>query len=179
MLIYLIRHPEVLDGELTTNGIQQLNYLLKTYAETRFDKVFSSTLGRAKKAAQALAAHNKLIPVFTDSLCEFQVDSNGTIDVKIIAQLKCIKKELKSMRAEKIAVVCHGNVIRWFISQELNISLKKAMKLDIYPCSTTLLVWKEDKGKVIFVNSYTYLPKEIRSDRFYGRRNRSAVNKMS
>jgi len=179
VFIYLIRHPEVINNQITRDGYLQIKSLLQKYELTKFDKIFSSTLERAKIAAIALSLNQKQIPIYTDALCEIKPTITGNLRRKDTIRLKKVREQFSKSSVKKIAVVCHGNVIRWFISQELGTPFKKSLKLDIYPCSTSLLVRTKNKGKVLFVNSYQYLPKSIRSDYYYGRRTLSAKSKIS
>ncbi len=167
MFIYLIRHPEVSSDQITREGYLQIKSLLRVYESTRFDKIFSSNLARAKIAAIALASIQKQSPVCIDALNEIAPDLSGNLARQDVTRLKKLRQQFSKDSAEKIAVICHGNVIRWFISQDLGISFKKTLKLDIYPCSTTLLVRTKNQGKVLFVNSYQYLPKSLRLDSYY------------
>ena len=79
--LYLVRHGETTDnvaqimqgqlhGELTPNGIAQMEELAKDLASTHFDAIISSDLRRANDSAQILANYWKMTVKTTTLLRE-------------------------------------------------------------------------------------------------------------
>ncbi len=167
MKLFLIRHAEVKSRSLSANAPKQIEALKRFYEKIDLDKIYSSTLPRSKITATNFASNRNLNIIQTEDLCEVIPDSEGNLTNKEIHRLENFRKELKACKAKNIALICHGNVIRWFLSEEFDVSLKQMMKIDIYPCSTSLVAWKKSCGNIIFINNYSYIPKDIRGDCFY------------
>lgn len=167
MKLFLIRHAEVKNKSLTSNALDQIKALRGFYRGIDFDQIYSSTLSRSKITALEFSSDRDLKIVHSEDLCEVIPDSKGNLTDEEINKLEKIRKKLKNCKAKNIALISHGNVIRWFLSKEFDVSLKQMMYVDIYPCSTSLLVWGKNCGKIIFINNYSYIPKNIRGDCFY------------
>ena len=163
MRIYLIRHGEVKDKKLTENGYKQIINLDFYYKKLLVNKIFSSDMNRSKQTALSLSkSHNRKV-IVTKNLRELEVVRDKFNDKNLSKFLK----NLLSKKYKNVFIVCHGYVIRWFISKLTGIPFENTLKLSIYPCSTTLLVTDGVKGKAIFINNYNYLPKKIRGPFFY------------
>jgi len=100
--IYIVRHGETewnvkkimqghKDSKLTKKGINQAKDTAKRLKKIKFDKVFSSDLGRAKKTAEILALEHKLIVKTHKALRE---RSFGKYDGQ---KLKKFQEELKEL----------------------------------------------------------------------------------
>jgi len=100
--IYLVRHGETewnvkkimqghKDSKLTKKGINQAKDTAKRLKKIKFDKVFSSDLGRAKKTAEIIALEHKLIVKTHKALRE---RSFGKYDGQ---KLKKFQEELKEL----------------------------------------------------------------------------------
>jgi len=103
--IYLVRHGETewnvkkimqghKDSNLTEKGINQAKDTAKRLKKIKFDQVFSSDLGRAKKTAEILAIEHKLAVTTHKALRE---RSFGKYDGR---KLKRFQEELKEVLQE-------------------------------------------------------------------------------
>ena len=79
--IYLVRHTRTIgnderrlvgraDYEVTQLGQEYINKLTEKLKNIKFDKIYSSTSGRAKKTIAPLAEQNSLDVIQDDNLCE-------------------------------------------------------------------------------------------------------------
>ena len=69
---------------------------------------------------------------------------------------------------KNVAVVCHGSIIRFFISKAIEASPKHFHNIDIYPASISIIKIDKNKSKVVLINDISHLPKElITSDSIY------------
>lgn len=179
MIIFLIRHGEVgpkpdeSGFEITKEGYSQIKHFSERYKDYDFNKILCSQLGRAKATAHALLELNNKPYDIMEEANEIQAllkdELIGTEEYnEEKKRMDKLWQYLNNMTEKKIALISHGNVIRYIMSKVLNIPLSTMLNVDIYPCSTTIVSINEGKNKIILANNYDYIPKKIRGKRFYG-----------
>ena len=159
-VLYLIRHGQAAgpgDQPLSKKGIKQANALKEIIPE--FDFVLSSQLQRATHTAQILFGQ----AVTTDSLYNeiyrevIGGPSKPDSQQRFVEDSKRAKQAYESLinlQGDAVALVCHGNLIRYFVSQVLGCEPNNMWStLDIPPTGVVILVKDGDSLRLRFPNS--------------------------
>ena len=161
MKIYFIRHAETqanLDASkpttLTAKGEEQVKKLAEYLKDESFDAIYSSDLERAQKTAQAISEDI----IITDELREmFRVIIGGPKK-----ESRPNRKQEDEQRAEqffqkilawnynKVAIVAHGNIIRYFLARIQNKDVKTMWEEEIIPCSINII----EHNKITYVTKH-------------------------
>jgi len=187
--IYLIRHGEYIQSDtsdydtvkkLTPLGIAQSRLLSARLRgmSVEFTSLTSSTMTRAKETAMVI---NEEFPELelkqNELLCEctppsWRKDIMTGIDTT--EKQKCVKNLEKVFKEYFVPspdefdkndiIVCHGNVIRYFVTKVLNIDTKSWLQMSITNCSLTIIRIKPDGTmKLDTFSDYGHIPENMRT----------------
>lgn len=167
-VLYLIRHGEYdhrdsadarVGKHLTKLGREQAGYVgrkLKSLP-VKLSAVHTSTLTRAMETGDVIGAVLRM-PVTRDSLLsectppssrpDIRWDTPGEAD-SALAQMEAawaayVRPSPDADTHE--ALVCHGNVIRWFATKAIGADTKQWAQMDIGHCSLTIIAVRPDGG---------------------------------
>ena len=187
--IYLIRHgeydindsrDEFVGKELTPLGIAQTRLLaarLKSMS-INFSSLSSSTMMRARQTALILNQGFPELELIQDSLiCEctpptwredIMADETESELTKCKENIeKAFKEYFIPSPDEKDRhdlIVCHGNVIRYFVTKVLNVDTMSWLQMSITNCSLTIIRINSDgKMKLDTFSDYGHIPENMRT----------------
>ena len=184
--LYLVRHGQynmekeaANYGSLTKLGHYQSVCIAKRLKEYPIDVIHSSSVNRAKETALAvmekfsgakLLSHQLLkegLPyVPTAIIKERNLDKQAIkLDKERMTQAYAkffVPNKKKESKHE--ALICHGNIIRYFMCRALGVPIEAWTKFEIYECSLTIIKIKEDgKSTVISFGDIGHIPREKRT----------------
>lgn len=187
--IYLIRHgdysqtdeqDEFVGNELTPLGIAQARLLaarLKAMS-FEFNSITSSTMTRARQTAIVISEDFPGLNLEQDSLiCECTPPSwrkDVMAGVDTTEKGKCVEiietafaKYFIPSPDEKDRqdlIVCHGNVIRYFVAKVLNVDTMSWLQMSITNCSLTIIRINSDGSmKLDAFSDYGHIPENMRT----------------
>jgi broad specificity phosphatase PhoE len=73
-------------------------------------------------------------------------------------------KEMFKWKFKNAAVVCHGNLIRFFLSKAIGAPPNYFNNMKIDPASVSIINIKKDKSRIVLVNDVVHIPKELLSN---------------
>jgi len=187
-VIYLVRHAQhdqdnptgsELGGGLTPLGVKQAELVAKVLAEKPISSIHCSSLNRAEETARIIARElPSLVIQPTDLLWECIPSMTSKLHVEMphytaqqVAQDRQ-RAEVAFRKYFKIAkrvdkhdvIVCHGNIIRFFLTQILKAEQGSWVRFDICNCGITqVLVQPEGDMAIMCHNDWSHLPKEMRT----------------
>ncbi len=174
--LLLIRHGQYDEREegtkdLTALGRAQAKRIGKALVNDRIDAVFASTMLRARTTAALIAEDRKLMVHSTPLLCEciptkigFYIPPRTIAEGKKQADRAFARffKKTKTTRTELI--VCHGNIIRYFVARALGVPGTTWRKMAIFHASITEIRIHSDGRAVLFsYNDVAHLPPRLRT----------------
>ncbi len=187
-VLYLVRHGQhdqdnptgsELGGALTPTGVKQAELLAKMLAKKPITSIHSSSLNRADETARIIA---KEVPGVTVQQTDLLWECIPTLTPKLQLELPnytASQAAQDKQRAEvafrkyfKIAkrndrhdvIVCHGNLIRYFITLVLKAEPASWVRMDMCNCAVTqVLVQPEGDMALLCHNDWGHLPKELRT----------------
>ncbi len=194
--IYLIRHGQYisqpdddeLGGVLTELGREQAGQVGVFLSETGVSEIHCSSMRRAEETADIIAKHMpNLRPNSTDLLWELVptipphlegyfanlAERNPQFRSEMVEERRSVAdKAFKEFfhpagrGIDQIAIVCHGNLIRYLVCSALEIDPDKWSKMLIHHCSLTSILI-EANGDMILVsyNETGHLPKYMKTER--------------
>jgi serine/threonine-protein phosphatase PGAM5 len=187
--IYLVRHgqydPEVetedgLGSELTSSGMAQAKLTAKRLAAYPITAIHSSSMTRAVQTAKIIAEeHPNQVVKESDSLWELTPPVPYLI-MKYVKEISSEKMAAEEMKAEKAfqmyfkparggddeyeIIVCHGNIIRYFICRVLKVSVLAWLNFETYNCSINSVEIDEfGNMKLLSYNESGHLPEELKT----------------
>lgn len=171
-----------LGGKLTEKGIQQANYVAEYFSDLPIKKIFASTLTRATETAQIVANKLKMDLEVSDLLQEvipsIPTGTNGAIAALLQVGLQLshttIEENMKKSEnafktffspppkgeeSYKDIIVCHGNIIRYFLCKVLDVDINNWIKFDINHCGICCITI-DDSGfmRVLSHNETKHIP---------------------
>lgn len=194
--IYLIRHGQYesqseedeLGGLLTELGRKQADKVGEFLGDLGIGEIHCSSMRRAEETAEIIAKHiPKVEPNSTELLWELVptipphletyfanlATRNPQFSSEIVEERRGVAdKAFKHFfhpaghGVDQIAIVCHGNLIRYLVCSALGINPDKWSNMLIHHCSlTSILV--EANGDMILVsyNETGHLPKYMKTER--------------
>ena len=181
MKIILIRHGETeanLKANalpiLTLKGKKQIDALAKRLKNSKIDAIFSSNLERSSLTAKEIHKFNKQVKLIeTKELQEiYQLiiggpPKEGTRPNRFEEDLKRAENFWKKMlkwKYNNVAVVCHGNIIRFFFSKAIGAPSKYFYNIEIDPTSVSIISIKNKESRIVLVNDIAHIPKELLSN---------------
>lgn len=181
MNIILIRHGETeanikanAPPILTIKGKKQIDALARRLKNSKIDVIFSSDLERASLTAREIHKYNpqaKLVE--TEELQEiYRLIIGGPAKEGIspnrfeenMKRAENFWKKMLKWKYKNVAVVCHGNIIRFFLSKAIRAPPECFYKIEIYPTSVSIINIKYDESKVVLINDIAHIPKELLSN---------------
>lgn len=187
--LYLIRHgeynqtdeaDEFTGNELTPLGIAQARLLsarLKAMP-VEFTSLTSSTMTRARQTAlivneefpELTLAQDELISECTPPTWRKDVmsesDSSELVQCKYNIEKAFAKYFVPSpdQNDRNDIIVCHGNVIRYFVTKVLNVDTMSWLQMSITNCSLTIIrVLPDGKMKLDTFSDYGHIPENMRT----------------
>lgn len=187
--IYLIRHgdynqtdevDEFTGNELTPLGIAQAKLLsarLKAMP-VEFTSLISSTMTRARETAMVINQEFPDLELKQDStICEctpptwrkdIMAESDSSELAECVANIEKSFKEYFVPSPDKNdrndIIVCHGNVIRYFVTKVLNVDTLSWLQMSITNCSLTIIrIMPDGKMKLDTFSDYGHIPENIRT----------------
>jgi broad specificity phosphatase PhoE len=191
-ILYLVRHgqqaprttvPAEDDGlgtGLTRLGVQQAKAVARRLRDVPLAAIHTSTLRRAAQTAKALAGVLPNVPVYgSPELWEAMPAVPAGLPVDIAAALLIQANEDESRindafdlyfkppdGAEDVheALVCHGNLIRFFVCRALQVPTAAWANMLLHNAALTVIHVEEDGRRVLVShNDLGHLPPEMRT----------------
>ena len=187
-VLYLVRHGQhdqdnptgsELGGSLTPTGVKQAELVGKMLAKRPITSIHSSSLNRADETARIIA---KDIPGVTVQQTDLLWECIPTLTPKLQLELPnytAAQAAQDKQRAEvafrkyfKVAkrndrhdvIVCHGNLIRYFITLVLKAEPASWVRMDMCNCAVSqVLVQPEGDMALLCHNDWGHLPKDLRT----------------
>ncbi len=182
-LIFLVRHGQEdrdnqvddLGGSLSATGIAQAQATAEYLRYVDFDAIYASTLRRADETADLIAGYHPDVPIEkTSELWE----SVPAIPATLQNMVKDLSPEQIEAEQQRIAaafnrffapvpdqadlqdlIVCHGNLIRYFVCRVLDAPLEMWVNLEIANCGITRIEVRPN-GRLVLVthNEHHHIP---------------------
>jgi serine/threonine-protein phosphatase PGAM5 len=172
--LLLIRHGQYDEREegtkdLTALGRAQAKRIGKALKNDRIDAVYASTMLRARTTAALIAESRSLMVQSTPLLCEciptkvgFYIPLETIADGKKQADRAFARFFKKSRTTRTELLVCHGNIIRYFVARALDVPGITWRKMAIYHASITEIRIHSDGRAVLFsYNDVAHLPQKL------------------
>ena len=167
MIIYLVRHAQTkanLGGTeqiVTPAGLKQIECVAKVIPQV--EAVYSSNQHRALITAEFIAKINKVPVIQNPDLQEiYACVVGGSTENLNTTRMKSDKRRaskmfkfIKGLKHNTVAIVCHGNIIRFFMARAVGLPLQKMWRFDIQNCSITTLRIIDDVVDILSVNDTT------------------------
>lgn len=194
--IYFIRHGDYTPQDdsipdsvnvLTPLGIAQAR-LVSTRLKSmniNFNSLISSTMTRAKQTAEIINKDfPELVPEQSDLIKECTPPTwreDVMADIKADEVEECVKNLEEAFQKYFIPspddkdrndiIVCHGNVIRYFVTKVLQVDSMAWLQMSISNCSLTIIrVLPNGNRKLDAFSDYGHIPENMRT--FTGGKNR-------
>ncbi len=169
---------------LSKTGLKQRKYLTERLLEMEIDKVYTSTIARAKETAKGYLKKANKRAVALEELDElhwshwrnikfFNMSEDGRR--KKFEGHKELDKELDKLQTEvrrtfasiyrenknkRVAVFCHGNLIRILLTGIMNADIIGFLSLEIFQSSISHIIIDKDAFiKIVYINDVKHLPK--------------------
>ncbi|MBS3125443.1 histidine phosphatase family protein [Candidatus Woesearchaeota archaeon] len=169
MIVYLVRHAQTranlggTEQTVTPEGLKQIERVAK--ALPAVETVYSSDQHRALITAESIAKVNKVPVIQNPDLQEiYACIVGGTTENPAPKRMKNDKRRakkafkfIKELKQKNVAIVCHGNIIRFFMAQVAGLPLQNMWSFDVRNCSITTLRVTGDVVDILNVNDTTHL----------------------
>ncbi len=187
-ILYLIRHAlhdvenpsgSELGGGLIPKGVKQAELTAKALSRKPIHAIHSSSLNRAEQTAQIIAREFSGIPVQTTDLLweciptmtpKLQLEmpsysSQQVVQDKQRAEIAFRKYFRPAKRNDRHEIiVCHGNLIRYFVALALRAEPNAWLHMDICNCGITQIMVQEENDFVLLChNDWSHLPPDLRT----------------
>jgi serine/threonine-protein phosphatase PGAM5 len=188
--IYLIRHgfynesdnrDEFIGKELTPLGIAQARLVAARLKgmPVKFTSLISSTMTRARQTAMVINKDFPELKLKQDELiCECTPPSwrkDVMAGVDTTERDKCVENLEKAFKKYFIPspdsngsndiIVCHGNVIRYFVTKVLKVDTMSWLQMSIANCSLTIVRIKPDGSmKLVSFNDVGHIPLNLQTE---------------
>ena len=180
--IVLIRHGEYEhgvdtpdEGGLVALGRQQSRLVAERLdaMAVAFDSIQASTMNRARETGEIIShAFPELDLAFHDDICECTMATRWAdimadlepgeaeaCESTLEAAFERIFRPVQGDEDEFDIVVCHGNVIRWFVCRVLDVDPEAWLQMSIANCSITVVQVRTDGSmKLISFGDSGHLP---------------------
>jgi serine/threonine-protein phosphatase PGAM5 len=172
--VVLLRHGQYETeslGILTPLGRTQAQATARFLDRMRIDTVWSSTLPRAKETAEIVAGHLAVAPVrHTRILREgmytkvegYKVPASERAEDRARAE-SAFRKFFRPSRIDRTElIVCHGNLIRYFVCRALDVPIARWVKMNTSHCALTRIVVRDTGAvRVVSYNETSHLPAKL------------------
>lgn len=190
-ILYLVRHGQhdqenpsgsELGGGLTPIGVKQSELTARMFAKKPITSIHSSSLNRSEETARIISKEFpgvtiqqtdllwECIPTMTPKLKLEMPNYSGaqvTQDRQRadVAFRKYFKVAKRNDRHD--VIVCHGNLIRYFVTLILKAEPDSWVRMDLCNCGVTqILVQPDGDIALLCHNDWSHLPKELRTSTF-------------
>lgn len=182
--IFLVRHGKKsttdFNSILSKKGKLQASYLSNRFKTIKLTKIYVSTMLRALQTAKpALKYHTDIPIITTDLLSEVHASLVGGKIGRDIGRARIDRKRAnqvfdeiftKAKRNDRILVVCHGNIIKYFLKKILRINKFDLWRyLQIHSSGVSLIEGYKDEWSIRTINNIDHLNKIHKSD-FYNKK---------
>ncbi|HNU81679.1 MAG TPA: histidine phosphatase family protein [bacterium] len=177
---------------LSKEGKLQASFLAKRLLKLDLDTVYASSLARAQETASIFANRRKKRPIIIDERLD-EIDWKNWHRVKYfrtseerrkqyLPNYHVLDKQLDKMQArtrrflaevlaehrgQRVALFCHGNIIKTFLTGIMNADVLGFLSLEIYQASISKLVIDGDGYvKIAYINDINHLPNPPLEDIF-------------
>jgi len=187
--LYLIRHgeyninderDEYVGRELTPLGIAQAKLLSARLnaMSVQFNSLISSTMTRARQTAIVINQDFPELVLLQDSLiCECTPPTwrEDVMADETESELEKCKENIEEAFEKYFVpspdendrhdlIVCHGNVIRYFVTKVLNVNSMSWLQMSITNCSLTIIRINPDgRMKLDTFSDYGHIPENMRT----------------
>ena len=189
-ILHLIRHGDYLEGEtedglgnsLSDRGQQQAGKLAEFYDEYRLAAIHTSPASRAIETARiiaerhpglALQRHRSLFECIPSvppkvALCgdpdEFSPSHISNCRERLDRQFDRSFKATRAQERYEI-LVCHGNVIRYFVTRALGVDANSWVSMRCFQASVTRVVVSSGTRRFVLesLNDLSHLPANLRA----------------
>ena len=190
-ILYLVRHGQhdqdnpsgsELGGSLTPIGVKQSELTAKMFAKKPITSIHSSSLNRSEETARVIA---KEIPGITIQQTDLLWECIPTMTPKLQLEMPnySISQVTQDRQRADVAfrkyfkvakrndrhdiVVCHGNLIRYFVTLVLKAEPDSWVRMDLCNCGVTQILIQPDGDMALLChNDWSHLPKELRTSTF-------------
>lgn len=178
---------------LAKSGLKQRKHLTDRLLKMGINVIYTSSITRAIESAEDFARRSEIEPVVEGGLDEldwkhwrnikyFNMSEEGRkkrfenhsvhdhqLDSLQANVRRVFARIYKENKFKKIAIFCHGNLIKTLLTGILNADVIGFLSMEIYPSSITeLIIDKNGYIKIIYINDVTHLPKQPVRE-FYGK----------
>jgi alpha-ribazole phosphatase/probable phosphoglycerate mutase len=181
------------DGHMPLSkiGLSQRRYLTKRLATMELDKLYASQMLRARQTGDPIAKKLGQELVVDERLNEIDwrewhrikyFNMSEKSRVKKVSHYRAMETHLDKMqtfarrlladvykenKGKKVALFCHGNIIKTMLTSIVNADIIGFLSLEIYQSSISKLVIDRDGYiKINYINSICHLPHESNEDLF-------------
>ncbi len=174
-LVVLVRHgqydtTDTTNGRLTRVGREQASRTGQFLARASFDGMFTSNLPRALETAALVGAgvrmEGRASPLlregFPTKLKGYAATAASIAEDRARFEAAFERFFKKPVRRSTELVVCHGNIIRYFVCRALGIAVRRWIQLGTNHTGITRIVVKDngDMG-VASYNETSHLPRKL------------------
>jgi serine/threonine-protein phosphatase PGAM5 len=177
---------------LSVEGRKQAGFLSKRLQKLKIEVIYASSLARAQESAAIFANSQKHLSLIADKRLD-EIDWRDWHRVKYfrtseerrqqylpgyaVLDKQLDKKQAQTRRfladifvqhkGQHVALFCHGNIIKTFLTGIMNADVLGFLSLEIYQASVTKLVIDRDGYvKIGFINDVSHLPNPPLEDIF-------------
>jgi len=174
---------------LSTAGKKQSQFIAKRLKKIKIDVVYSSELARAQETAALFAGRKKIVVEkrlneidwkrwhrvkyfrTSEDRRKQHLDNYDALDAQLDKMQAEMRRVLSDIfvknKSKKVAVFCHGNIIKALLTGIINADVIGFLSLEIYQASISkLVIDKDGYVKVSFINDVTHLPYSPGEDLF-------------
>ncbi|MBS2013644.1 MAG: histidine phosphatase family protein [Deltaproteobacteria bacterium] len=157
-------------GRLTAIGREQARLAGKYLATLRFDAIWSSTLPRARETADIVSNGLSLSPRHSGLLREGIYTKVEGYDVTPAERREDLRradaayaKFFRKSRTERTELlVCHGNLIRYFMCRALHAPVLRWLRMTTTHCGISRVVIRDTGAvRVVSYNESAHLPLDL------------------
>ena len=184
-IIHLVRHghyapseatADPLEGSLTDLGREQAALTAQRLRQCPIDRIHYSSMRRAAETASILATAFPEVPLHSSELLwEFRwwkvfTDATQTLSDEELEQIEQTKQRIETAfrryftlsateMEQREILVCHGNIIRYFICRALQTSVESLSSMESANCGISSLAI-ESNGRLMLLayNDVGHLP---------------------
>jgi serine/threonine-protein phosphatase PGAM5 len=174
--LILIRHGQYdfEDGTLTALGVRQARVTARALRGVNAQALYSSTLVRAKQTAAIVSQELGLRPRASRLICEGMPThwiERPTAEQRRQANedRRRIKRAFTKFfrpttRSRTEVIICHGNIIRFFVCLVLGAKPEAWLRMGTFNCGITTIFVNPKSGKrLLAYNDIRHLPPRLRT----------------
>ncbi len=173
-VVYLLRHGQYETesiGALTPLGRRQATAAARFLEHERFATVWTSTLPRAKETADIVAQELGIGPVRPTRILRegmytkvdgYAVPASERAEDRERAAAAYVKFFRPSRIDRTELLVCHGNLIRYFVCRALEAPIARWIRMNTNHCALTRIVVRDTGAvRVVSYNETSHLPTKL------------------